>query len=69
VSEEIPADSQGAIIVFGAKAIRRKWVDEQWFFSVVDIIQALTDSDSAKKYWTAMKQREEKAWISVVYDL
>jgi DNA-damage-inducible protein D len=60
MSEELPAESQGNLIVFGAKSIRRKWVDEQWFFSVVDIIAALTDSDAPAKYWTAMKRREEK---------
>ncbi|MSQ28014.1 MAG: hypothetical protein EXR51_07750 [Dehalococcoidia bacterium] len=48
------------MIVFGAKQIRREWVDDQWFFSVVDIIGALTDSDAPSKYWTAMKRREEK---------
>jgi len=59
MSEDIPADSQGKIVVFGAKRIRRLWQDEQWFFSVVDIIAALTDSDAPSKYWTAMKRREK----------
>jgi DNA-damage-inducible protein D len=48
------------MVVFGAKSIRRKRVDEQWYFSVVDVIAALTDSDAPTKYWTAMKRREEK---------
>jgi DNA-damage-inducible protein D len=61
MSEELPADSQGKMIVFGAKQIRRIWYDEQWFFSVVDIIAALTDSEAPTKYWTAMKRREETA--------
>ncbi|HET6429182.1 MAG TPA: Bro-N domain-containing protein [Phycisphaerae bacterium] len=58
MSEEHPADAQGKIIVFGARRIRRAWVDDQWYFSVVDIIAALTDSDAPSKYWTAMKRRE-----------
>jgi DNA-damage-inducible protein D len=61
MSEETPADAQGRMIVFGAKQIRRKWHEEQWFFSVVDIIAALTDSDAPSKYWTAMKRREKSA--------
>jgi DNA-damage-inducible protein D len=61
MSEELPADSQGKMIVFGAKQIRRIWYDELWFFSVVDIIAALTDSKAPTKYWTAMKRREETA--------
>ena len=59
--EQLPADSHGKMVVFGAKQIRRIWVDGQWFFSVVDIIAALTDSDAPSKYWTAMKRREEKS--------
>jgi len=43
MSEEFPVDSHGKIIVFGAKQIRRIWHDEQWFFSVVDIIDALIE--------------------------
>ncbi|HSZ57711.1 MAG TPA: hypothetical protein VK797_18760 [Tepidisphaeraceae bacterium] len=60
MSEQLPADSQGEIIVFGVKEISRAWVDEQWYFSVVDIIAALADSDAPSKYWTPMKRREER---------
>ncbi len=59
--EQLPADSHGKMVVFGAKQIRRTWHEEQWFFSVVDIIAVLTDSDAPNKYWTAMKRREEKS--------
>lgn len=58
MSEEHPADSQSRMIVFGAKQIRRIWHDEKWFFSVVDIIAALTESDNPRNYWNMMKKRE-----------
>jgi hypothetical protein len=58
MSEELAGDSQGKIVVFGAKRIRRAWVDDQWYFSVVDIIAALTDSPNARDYWYRMKRRE-----------
>jgi DNA-damage-inducible protein D len=61
MSEEFPKESQGTIVVFGAQKIRRKWHEEQWYFSVVDIIAALTDSGAPQKYWTAMKRREAEA--------
>jgi len=59
--EQLSSDSQDKLIVFGAKQIRRLWVDDQWYFSIVDIVAALTDSDAPSKYWTAMKHREENA--------
>jgi len=48
VSEEQPTVSQGKIVVFGAKRIRRTWHEEQWFFSVTDVVAALTDSTDPK---------------------
>jgi DNA-damage-inducible protein D len=60
MSKESPADAQGKIVVFGAKQIRRVWHEEQWYFSVVDIVAALTDSDNPRNYWSMMKARERK---------
>lgn len=59
MSEELPPESQGSIIVFGAQKIRRKWHDDQWYFSVIDVIATLTDSAAPAKYWDAMKRREK----------
>lgn len=50
MSEEFPADAQGRLVVFGAKQIRRTFRDGEWFFSVVDIVAALTDSNAPSKY-------------------
>ncbi len=60
MSENLPDNSHGKMVVFGAKQIRRIWVEEQWFFSVVDIIAVLTDSDNPRNYWNMMKARERK---------
>jgi len=60
MSERQPIDPQGKIVVFGAKRIRRTWHEEQWFFSVVDIVGALTDSPNPRNYWNMMKAREQK---------
>lgn len=60
MSEQRPSDSQGKMIVFGAKRIRRAWHDKQWFFSVVDIVGALTDSENPRNYWNMLKARELK---------
>ena len=48
------------IAIFNGKTIRRKLINDKWFFSVVDIVRALTDSIDAKDYWYRLKQRESE---------
>ena len=48
-----------ALVVFEGKDIRRTWFQDEWWFSVVDIIAALTESVDAKDYWYRLKKREE----------
>lgn len=47
-----------SLIVFQDKKIRRVWHDEEWYFSVSDIIAVLTDSKDELAYWRKLKQRE-----------
>ncbi len=54
-------DTDKALVVFQDKRIRRIWVEERWFFSVVDVVGALTDSIDAKDYWYRLKQREKES--------
>jgi DNA-damage-inducible protein D len=42
---------------FEGERIRKIWHDEQWYFSVVDIIHVLTDSPIPKTYWSKMKTK------------
>ena len=65
MGENIPADAQGKIVVFGAKRIRRVWQDEQWFFSVDSSVPRLTDSDAPSKYWSAIKRRGQQQRIQL----
>ena len=48
---------ENTIILFKEQAIRRIWHEEQWWFSVVDICSALTDSPDGGAYWRKLKQR------------
>ncbi len=45
------------IAIFNGRAIRRKLVNDKWFFSVVDIIGVLTDSEDPRNYWKVLKSR------------
>ena len=48
--------------LFDGKEIRSIWDDEkeEYYFSVVDVINALTDSSDARKYWSVLKLRLKK---------
>jgi len=46
------------LIVFQDKKIRRIWHNNEWYFSVVDIVEVLTDSPSPRQYWGKIKDRE-----------
>ena len=48
------------IAIFNEKKIRRKLIEDKWYFSVVDVVVALTDSVDAKDYWYRLKQREKE---------
>lgn len=50
-------ESAGKLAVFKGKEIRRVIHNGEWFFSVVDIVAALTDSPDAGAYWRKLKQR------------
>ncbi len=45
--------------LFENKKIRSAWDagQEKWFFSVVDIIEVLTDTDRPRKYWSDLKTK------------
>ncbi|MBU3978489.1 Bro-N domain-containing protein [Patescibacteria group bacterium] len=45
------------ISLFKGRKIRKAFSQGEWWFSVVDVIEALTDSSQPSKYWTAMKAR------------
>ena len=46
------------IIVFQNKEIRRIRHEEGWYFSIVDVVGALTDSPTPRQYWGKVKARE-----------
>lgn len=48
------------LIVFQDRTIRRVWHESEWYFSVVDMIQVLTDSNNPRNYWSMLKKREKE---------
>lgn len=49
------------IKLFESKQIRSIWSedDRKWYFSIVEVVAALTDSQNPRDYWYRIKQREK----------
>jgi DNA-damage-inducible protein D len=45
------------LIAFEDKNIRRVWHQEQWYFSIIDVIEILTETDRPRKYWSDLKKK------------
>ncbi|MFA4890881.1 MAG: hypothetical protein WC604_00805 [Candidatus Gracilibacteria bacterium] len=45
------------IALFQGKKIRRTLFQNEWWFSVIDVIETLTDSDRSRKYWNDLKKK------------
>ncbi len=65
---------QNAIKLFEQKQVRSVWDDttEEWYFSVVDVVAALTDSVNPTDYIKKMRQRDpelSKGWGQIVTPL
>ncbi len=45
------------VALFKGKTIRRKFIDNKWFFSIVDIVGILSESNDPRNYWKVLKSR------------
>jgi DNA-damage-inducible protein D len=56
-----------SIKLFEDRKVRSHWneAEEQWYFSVVDVVEILTDSPDPKDYWYKMKKREKVSGIEL----
>ncbi len=52
-------DQQNAIKVFEEKQVRTVWdaQQEKWYFSIIDVIAALTGNERPRKYWSDLKTK------------
>ncbi len=45
------------LVIFQNKKIRRTWYQSEWFFSVVDVVEVLTENKRSRKYWNDLKKK------------
>jgi len=50
---------------FEGKLIRKIWYNNEWYFSVVDVVAALTESPNPRNYWNMIKIRESENGIEM----
>ena len=59
------------IKLFESHKIRSHWDGEKgkWYFSVIDIIQVLTDSKNSRRYWSDLKRKLEQEGFLQLYEI
>lgn len=63
-------DTNDKIQIFEDKRIRTAWDEEaeEWYFSVVDVVGVLSDSDNPRRYWSDLKRKLKAEGANEVYE-
>ena len=59
------------IKLFESKKVRTHWDEEKelWFFSIIDVIEILSDSNNPRRYWSDLKRKLEEEGFGQLYDI
>jgi DNA-damage-inducible protein D len=71
-SSDMPQEGEAQIALFEKRSIRRGFHRNEWYFSVVDIVQVLTDSADPTQYIRRIRSRDQslnKGWVQIVLPL
>ena len=62
--------SVSSIKLFESKKIRSVWVEaeQKWYYSIIDVVEALTDSENPRRYWSDLKRKIKKEGFIQLYD-
>ena len=61
-------DETTKIAIFKGQKVRKTIHNNEWWFSVVDVIAALTDSNIPRRYWSDLKIKLRKEGFIQVYE-
>ena len=53
----LPDKPENHLVVFQEKAIRRTWHNEEWWFSIIDVVAVLSESNNPNRYWSDLKRK------------
>ena len=57
-----------SLAIFQGQKIRKTWHNEEWWFSIVDIVEFLTESANPNRYWSDLKINLKKEGFEL-YDI
>ena len=63
---------ENKLALFEEKEIRKTWQNNKWYFSIEDVVYALTDSKDPKQYINKLRKRDEylnQGLVQIVHTL
>ncbi|WP_019865684.1 BRO-N domain-containing protein [Methylovulum miyakonense] len=67
--DHIIQEGESQVALFKGKKVRQVFHENEWFFSIVDAIEAITETDRPSKYWSDLKsQLTEKEGFNELSD-
>ncbi len=59
-----------SIKLFQDKKIRTTFseIDQKWYFAIIDVVQVLTESSNARRYWSDLKRKLVKEGYNELYE-
>ena len=61
---------QDKIQLFDNQPIRTTWSEEneEWYFSIIDVIRVLTGSENPRRYWSDLKRKLKSEGATQLYE-
>ena len=53
----IAAAPSDHLVVFQETSIRRTWHNDEWMFSIIDVVSVLSESNNSNRYWSDLKRK------------
>jgi len=56
------------IALFEQKTIRREWFNDEWWFSIIDVVEVLAGTENPRRYWSDLKRKLKAEGYGEVYE-
>ncbi|MCQ1528816.1 BRO-N domain-containing protein [Lutispora saccharofermentans] len=58
------------IKLFESKKVRSQWNEgeQRWYFSIIDVVEILSEADNARRYWSDLKRKLKKEGFDELYE-